>query len=226
MRSRALLFLFDPAKDPRFRAACRGVSDDPQITGSGSAVVNQTPYLAEAAQRFRRAAGLDNHEPIDRLLVVVVTKSDIWDKLLPAVDLQSEPVRERNDSVKSGKTIPPAPAAASVNDDNFTFADDHAEGDDVDEPAAEKEKFPDAAKLLDLERIAKVSDALRELFSKFCPEIVSTAESCFTRVVFIPVSALGTGPRIDPDNHGLFVRTGDLCPRWVAVPLFYALAKA
>lgn len=233
LRSRALLFLFDPAKDPRFRAACRGVSDDPQIVGSGPAIVNQTPFLAETAQRFRRAAGLDNHEPIDRLLVVVVTKSDIWGKLLPGIDLQSEPVLGPADGDE--ELAPPPPMKSpeitqglngEKDEDGLAFPnDDEAPNANVAQrtPPKEQSKFPGGVKRLNMERIAKTSSALRELFVKFCPEIVSTAESCFTRVAFIPVSALGTGPRLDPETQGLFVRAGELCPRWAAVPLFYAL---
>ena len=30
-RSAAVVFLYDPTQDPRFRAACRGLSEDPQL---------------------------------------------------------------------------------------------------------------------------------------------------------------------------------------------------
>ena len=61
--SRALLFLFDPTQDPRFRNACAGKSDDPQMQGrtqrlAREKAVRQETILLEAAARIRRYAGL------------------------------------------------------------------------------------------------------------------------------------------------------------------------
>ena len=61
--SRALLFLFDPTQDPRFRNACAGKSSDPQMQGrtqrlARERAVRQETILFEAATRVRRYTGL------------------------------------------------------------------------------------------------------------------------------------------------------------------------
>jgi hypothetical protein len=80
-QSRAILFLFDPTQDPRFRAACRGA----QIGGSAQRAARlsrQETILNEAAARIRRHAGLSHGTKYDRPMVVVVSKFDDWSHLL------------------------------------------------------------------------------------------------------------------------------------------------
>jgi hypothetical protein len=103
--STCLFFCFDPTQDPRFRRACEGQSDDPQMQQRSSrlareASVRQDTVLLEAIQRVRRHAGLREDQQHQRPLVVVVTKWDSWKRLLPDVandppyfDLPGQPVR-------------------------------------------------------------------------------------------------------------------------------------
>ncbi|WP_146412412.1 hypothetical protein [Crateriforma conspicua] len=86
--SSCLFFCFDPTQDPRFRQACEGKSDDPQMASrvarlDREASVRQDTVLLEAIQRVRRHAGLREDELHQRPLVIVVTKWDSWQKLLP-----------------------------------------------------------------------------------------------------------------------------------------------
>jgi hypothetical protein len=83
-RSRAVMFLFDPTQDPRFRAACRGSAS----AGSDGAaqyagrLSRQETILNEAAARIRRHAGLPHAAPLERPLVVVLSKLDEWNHLI------------------------------------------------------------------------------------------------------------------------------------------------
>jgi hypothetical protein len=93
--SAALLFLFDPLQDPRFRARCRraaGETHDPQLDAPAMNA-RQDAILVEAAVRVRRYARLAPGDKHAGILAVVVTKYDAWEPLLP-LDLQREPVAE------------------------------------------------------------------------------------------------------------------------------------
>jgi len=93
--SRALMFVFDPTQDSRFRKLCTADK------GSASApfVARQEPILQEAATRIRRYSGLRQTKKYNRPLIVVLTKCDAWSHLLEEDD-PPEPWRE----VKQGKT--------------------------------------------------------------------------------------------------------------------------
>src|SRR5262249_39608822 len=58
-RSRAILFVFDPTQDPRFRVACRG-SGTGGATHQAGRLSRQETILNEAAARIRRHAGLSH----------------------------------------------------------------------------------------------------------------------------------------------------------------------
>ena len=90
-RSKVLMFLLDPTQDPRFRAKCKAISQDPQITEPVQ-TVRQENILSEAAIRFRKHAGLSAYQKADRPLLVLVAKSDIWSPLIPDEDLVTEPI--------------------------------------------------------------------------------------------------------------------------------------
>ncbi len=89
-RSRVIMFLYDPTQDPRFRAALRGRSADPQLDERSTSRRQET-ILTEAASRLRRFAGLAPHEPNRRPLIVVVPKADVWGGLM-GLDLSTEPM--------------------------------------------------------------------------------------------------------------------------------------
>jgi hypothetical protein len=76
-QSRAILFLFDPTQDPRFRAASRGTN------GVGKAqraarMSRQETILNEAAARIRRYAGLSQGAKYERPVIVILSKFDEW----------------------------------------------------------------------------------------------------------------------------------------------------
>lgn len=84
-RSAFLLFLFDPTQDQRFRQLLQ--QKNPSTAGSIAGRSNrQEIILAEAAARIRRYTGLTLTAKHDRPLIVVVTKSDMWEELLSKHD--------------------------------------------------------------------------------------------------------------------------------------------
>ncbi|MFP4145764.1 MAG: hypothetical protein ACOCTI_07390 [Phycisphaeraceae bacterium] len=92
-RSRMLMFLYDPTKDPRFRELCRGLSDDPQL-GPHAQTRRQETVLNEAFRRIRQHTNTPPGERLQRPLVVLVAKSDIWAPLIDD-DLRTEPILTR-----------------------------------------------------------------------------------------------------------------------------------
>src|SRR5262249_55223165 len=63
---------------------------------------------------------------------------------------------------------------------------------------------------LDLDRIEQRSQSLRLLMLRVCPEVVSAAESFAEQVTYVPVSALGCSPQVDPRTGALAVRPRDI----------------
>lgn len=74
---------------------------------------------------------------------------------------------------------------------------------------------------LDVPLIKYVSFALRHLLDRVCPEVVSTAESFAGEVLYLPNSALGHSPEINPDTGMIGIRPRDVSPFWVSVPMLY-----
>jgi len=81
--------------------------------------------------------------------------------------------------------------------------------------------------LMDLGRVERVSNKLRELFRRLCPEYVATAEGLSMAVRYIPVSALGRSPELVQRSGQSFygIRPADIQPKWATVPLMYCLCK-
>ncbi len=96
-RSRAILFLFDPTQDPRFRAVCRSSDSGGGAAQSAARLSRQETILNEAAARVRRYAGLSHSSKYDKPLVVVVTKLDEWSHLLGTSD-EAEPWRTQGNT--------------------------------------------------------------------------------------------------------------------------------
>jgi hypothetical protein len=69
---------------------------------------------------------------------------------------------------------------------------------------------------LDTELITTCSRKLRQLLLETCPELV----------VYLPVSALGRKPLVDPATGLLAVRPRKLNPIWALVPLLYGFSRA
>jgi hypothetical protein len=77
--SRAILFLFDPSQDRKFREHCRC---ETQSKAGGIASAQQITILNEVARRIRDHKGLKPNQHYDSPLIVVLTKFDAWSHLL------------------------------------------------------------------------------------------------------------------------------------------------
>ena len=75
------------------------------------------------------------------------------------------------------------------------------------------------------EGIEEVSKLVRNVLWKVSPEIVAAAESFCSHVMYLPVSATGRGPEVDPQTGALGFRPKDMKPIWVEVPMLYTLAR-
>lgn len=182
--SGALLFLFDPTQDLRFRRACHGKSEDPQMRErtertEREKAVRQDIILQEAVERVRRQNGLSYGAKHNRPLIVIVTKFDCWSSLL-------------------GETTLPEPWLPSKSAD---------------------------INGLDISVVEEYSARVRKVLWELTPEIVSTAESFSDHVLFVPVSAIGRSPEVDPETHKLAVRPRDIKPLWTEIPMLYFLAS-
>ncbi len=80
--SSGLIFLFDPTQHVRFREACKGKTNDPQMTTPGLSF-RQDQIIQEAANRIRTQASLGQNEKYKRPIIVAMTKLDAWRSLLP-----------------------------------------------------------------------------------------------------------------------------------------------
>lgn len=183
--SKALFFCFDPTQDPRFRKACAGKTDDPQMLPRATRLerensVRQDTILVEATQRVRRHAGLREDQLHKQPLMVIVTKWDSWRKLLPDLS-HKEPYK-----VIDGQPI----------------------------------------EALDIEKILDASKQVESLLEKLCPEIVATAIGFAEEVFFIPISATGRGPEVDPETGALGIRPRDIKPWWVEIPLLLGFHRS
>jgi len=80
--SRFLLFLFDPTQDPRWHQALKeknGSDKLPPLNGSSS---RQEAVLREASIRIRKLLQLPDEKRLDRPLIIVLNKADVWLRLL------------------------------------------------------------------------------------------------------------------------------------------------
>jgi hypothetical protein len=78
---------------------------------------------------------------------------------------------------------------------------------------------------VNLEGIEEVSKLVRNRLWKVSPEIVAVAEGFASQVLYVPVSATGRGPEIDPDTGALGFRAKDMKPIWAEVPMLYTLSR-
>ena len=89
----ALMFVFDPTLDPRFRGLCQARSELHEMTERDSYSIRQEPILQEVAARVRRHARLRQSQLHKKPLIVILTKYDLWHELLELED-NSEPWKE------------------------------------------------------------------------------------------------------------------------------------
>ena len=85
--SKSLLFVFDPTQHARFREQARLHSSDPQLLPEFSGR-RQDEVLQEAAKRIRQKRNMADTDPIEKPLIVIVNKYDVWQSLAPAIDLR------------------------------------------------------------------------------------------------------------------------------------------
>jgi hypothetical protein len=78
---------------------------------------------------------------------------------------------------------------------------------------------------MSIRRVDRTSERIRALLNEVAPEVVAAAEDAFERVIFVPVSAIGTSPVLDPASGLLKVPVARISPRWVTVPFIYTLAR-
>ena len=92
-----------------------------------------------------------------------------------------------------------------------------------------EDPYIDDAKLgvrsLDGQRIESVSQQVGDLLRELTPEIVAGAEGFAKDLTFLPVSAIGRSPEVDPLSGALGVRPKDMDPYWVEVPVLHAISR-
>jgi hypothetical protein len=78
---------------------------------------------------------------------------------------------------------------------------------------------------LNVDRIQEVSDRVQSLLQTICPEIVAAGQGFASELTFVPVSATGVAPELDPSTGTLGIRPRDIEPYWVEVPMLLALSR-
>lgn len=78
---------------------------------------------------------------------------------------------------------------------------------------------------LNVDRIQEVSDRVQSLLQSICPEIVAAGQGFARELTFVPVSATGVSPELDPSTGTLGIRPRDIEPYWVEVPMLLALSR-
>lgn len=83
---KALIFVFDPIQHPNFRKKLRAFSSDPQLGGTFP-TFRQDEILQEAAKRIRKKSNVSETEKLNKPLIVVVNKFDVWRPLTPKLTI-------------------------------------------------------------------------------------------------------------------------------------------
>ena len=195
-KSDALLFIFDPTQDMRFRAACTEPVNDPQMnprsdirieTHDRLSGVRQETVLTNVLAQIRNLNLLPPHEKIKMPLIIVLSKYDAWQQLGRGKFPAKKAPQERN---------PWTPT---------TDATTH---------------------VYNADRVEEYSQILRNLLLDLIPNIVSTAESAVEQVTYIAVSATGGPPELgEADEQGirrLCYRPINVKPIWAEVPFLHA----
>jgi len=86
--AQVIFFIYDPTQDPRFRDACIGVSEDPQVANPNAVRDDRQDIIFNnMTALIRRHAHLSQTAKHDAPIIVIVTKSDIWLPLLSEKEL-------------------------------------------------------------------------------------------------------------------------------------------
>lgn len=81
-----------------------------------------------------------------------------------------------------------------------------------------------ACDCVDIPRIWRVSNKIRDMLLDLTPEFVASAEGCSEEVIYIPISALGSSPQPQENGNMLVVKPSDIKPSWITVPMIYAFS--
>ena len=95
------------------------------------------------------------------------------------------------------------------------------------------QELPGGVNQFNVRQLKAISASFRNLLLKLTPEIVTSAESFFEDVTYIPVSALGSSPqemsgtrsKNGSSRLALGIRPGEISPVWAEVPLLYAIQR-
>ena len=95
-RSEVIMMLFDPTQDPEFRARCH--SDDPQLAFGArppgapqpQAAVRQETVMRDVSVKVRRYLGLAQDKRVDKPLIIILPKFDVWSSLAD-ISIDDEP---------------------------------------------------------------------------------------------------------------------------------------
>jgi len=83
VESSLLMFLFDPTQSLPFRRKLAGLSTELATDRPLAGDARQDQILIEVANRIRRFKGLRDTDTYDKPLIVIVTKLDLWESLVP-----------------------------------------------------------------------------------------------------------------------------------------------
>jgi hypothetical protein len=196
-KSDALIFIFDPTQDVRFRVACMEPVDDSQMWSTQDGMKSETQsrihstrqdtVLINVITQIRNLSFLAPHEKIKMPLIIVLTKYDAW-KQLGRGKFPQDKAPEELEPWKSAKG--------------------------------------EIIKVYHAERVEQYSQILRALLLDLIPNLVSTAESSAEQVSYIAISATGGPPELgEPDEQGiqpLCYRPINVKPIWAEVPFLHA----
>lgn len=89
VESSLLMFLFDPTQHQPFRRKLATIKPEIASDRPMKGDARQDQVLIEVGNRIRRFAGMRDTDKSDRPLVVIVTKLDLWEALVPEYKTQS-----------------------------------------------------------------------------------------------------------------------------------------
>ena len=79
---------------------------------------------------------------------------------------------------------------------------------------------------INLKLIESLGEQVESVVTRYAPEVATIVSEFSDDVTYIPVSAQGRPPVVDPESGRLFVRANELRPMWAEVPLITAINKS
>lgn len=78
---------------------------------------------------------------------------------------------------------------------------------------------------VDKRRVEEVSRRVEGIIRQTAPEFAAAAQDSSERVLYVPVSSIGTSPELDAQSGLLKVRPSQIRPSWVTVPFLYEFSR-